>query len=339
MNANDPVAIVNELFLLMQKIGLGLYGKFIGEGIELLFVLGLLMATWHTLMWMLADSTVDYFINQLSLLVKVAIILLMLTGWTDTVRDFLVGNMERTIQQISAHSTDPVETVRTLWSAAQTIFSLTRANAASVCEELPKLADDGTPLPGTQTTCHLSHGKNHQSGWIDTLRNLSFVLLSFVFKVIAVLAIAQMAIAFMLVAQMSSFLLAIGFCLGPILLPWYLLPATEFLFNGWLRFIIVAGLYKVVAWLMLTMVQAGITPATQKLVLQLSGSVNSHVSSTLDFNCLTLLGLAFTCSVGACMMWQVPHIAQGIVSGHSALTLRGFGNNTIAGHLRSNSKR
>ncbi|KAF9395954.1 hypothetical protein CPC16_005855 [Podila verticillata] len=159
---------------------------------------------------MLADSTVDYFINQLSLLVKVAIILLMLTGWTDTVRDFLVGNMERTVQQISAHSADPVETVRTLWSAAQTIFSLTRANAASVCEELPKLADDGTPLPDTQKTCYLSHGKNHQSGWIDTLRNLSFVLLSFVFKVIAVLAIAQMAIAFMLVAQIALTLRGFG---------------------------------------------------------------------------------------------------------------------------------
>ncbi|BBO59921.1 type IV secretion system protein [Mycoavidus sp. B2-EB] len=331
MNANDPLGIVDELFRLMQKTGLELYGKFIHEGIELLLALGLVMATWYTLMWMLADSTIDYFVNQLNLLVKVAIILLMLTAWTSTVRDFFIGNMERTAKQISLHSATPADTVRTLWNAAQTIFSLTRADATSVCEELPKLTDDGAQLAGNQRICHLSHSAhNHQNHWLDTLRNLSFVLLSFIFKVIAVLAVTQMAIAFMLVAQMSSFLLAIGFCLGPILLPWYIFPATEFLFNGWLRFIIVAGLYKVIAWLMLTIVQAGINPAIQKLVLQLGAGVGPHVSSQLDLHCLTMLGLGFTGSVGAYMMWQVPQIAQCLISGHSALNLPRFGPSQMA---------
>ncbi|BBE09511.1 MAG: Type IV secretory pathway, VirB6 components [Glomeribacter sp. 1016415] len=339
MNANDPLGIVNELFQLMQKVGLELYGKFISEGIELLLVLGLVMTTWHTLMWMLADTTIDYFVNQLNLLVKVAILLLMLTAWTDTVRDFFIGNMERTAQQISANSAAPVDTVRTLWSAAQTIFSLTRADASSICEELPKLADDDAQLAGNQRICHLGHGANKKNSWFDTLSNLSFVLLSFIFKVIAVLAIAQMAVAFMLVAQMSSFLLAIGFCLGPILLPWYIFPATEFLFNGWLRFIIVAGLYKVIAWLMLTIVQAGINPAMQKFVVQLGAGVGPYVSSQLDFHCLTMLGLAFTSSVGAYMMWQVPQIAQGIVSGHGALNFQGFGPSRMAGPLPPNHRR
>ena len=42
-------------------------------------------------------------------------------------------------------------------------------------------------------------------------------------------------------------MLYVGLALGPILIPFLLIPNLSFMFNGWLRFMISAALYKVIA--------------------------------------------------------------------------------------------
>ena len=94
-----------------------------------------------------------------------------------------------------------------------------------------------------------------------------------------------------------------------------MLPAGEFLFDGWLRFTISAGLYKVVAWLMMAIVYNGALPGIQNLVQQVAMQSGTNSDEYYATNYLSMLALALVCGIGAFMMWQVPDIAKGLVTG------------------------
>jgi len=138
---------------------------------------------------------------------------------------------------------------------------------------------------------------------------------------------------YVLVVQMGSILLSVAFILGPILVPWYLLPATEFLFTGWLKFTIVAGLYKVVAWLLVTIVIGGVLPALTALLNGITSAVSTNTDDYYGSAYLTYMAVAFVACVGAYMMKMVPNIANGLVSGQARIDTGTFGKGAVGQQL------
>ena len=111
------------------------------------------------------------------------------------------------------------------------------------------MTPDGQIVSGTHQECaEPSSNPSTSRGLSLDLQNmmatLAYTLLAFAAKLIAAAALLLMGLAFVMVIQLGSFLMAFAFCLGPVLIPWFLLPPTEFLFDGWLRFTIVAGLVQ-----------------------------------------------------------------------------------------------
>lgn len=316
------IGTINALFAQMQQVGWSLYGVLLDEGRDLLWLLAFIMTGWYLVNLLLADGFPDFFANCFNLAIKGAIVLFMLTSWTGTVRDVFVNNLEQVAQKVAGGDTDPAAMVTSILSGMQMVWSGTRGDSAQTCTEVKDYAPDGTALGTSHQVCTAGAGANEPSASVwDVLKSLPVILLTFLAKGLAILSLLLMGCVFMVVAQMASFLLAVAFCLGPILIPWYLLPPTEFLLDSWLRFTITAGLYKVVAWVFVTIFVRGAVPSINGLVAQASAA---GATAHFETNYLAMLALTFIGIVGAFMLWQVPTIA-GALAGGGGGSAKGFG--------------
>lgn len=331
---NDVISVLNTLFSTMQTTGTGLQTLFLSDGIDLLAALGLIMATWHVFLWLLEGDFPGFFANLFRHLIRCAVILVMLTTWSSTVHSYFVDNMQTMATRVSGGQGNPGDLLRTLVNAASTIMQGVRTQAAQVCQDVPDVTPEGVVIPNTNhQECGSTSDTGANSAGLSSIwtlvKNLPLILLAFLAKALAIIAITLMTLIFVVVVQFGSFLLDIAFCLGPVLIPWYVLPAGEFLFDGWLKFTVSAGLFKVVAWLMMAIVNSGVLPGIQSLVQQAATQNGTNSDAYYATNYLAMLALALVCGVGAYMMWQVPDIAKGLVSGGGAGGLGGFGKGVI----------
>ncbi|MFM0307761.1 type IV secretion system protein [Paraburkholderia sp. RL17-383-BIF-A] len=341
---NDVISVLNALFTAMQAKGTSLQTLFVSDGLDLLAALGLIMATWHAFLWLLEGDFPGFFANMFRHLIRCAVILVMLTAWSGTVHAYFVDNMQTMASRVSGGEGNPGDLLRALVNAASTIMQGVRTEAAQVCEQVPDITPDGVVIPNTNhQVCGTTSDAGANSVGLDSIwtlvKNLPLILLAFLAKALAVIAIALMTMIFVVVVQFGSFLLDIAFCLGPVLIPWYVLPAGEFLFNGWLRFTISAGLFKVVAWLMMAIVNGGVLPGIQSLVQQAAAQNGTNSDAYYATNYLAMLALALVCGVGAFMMWQVPDIARALVSGSGGGGSAGFGKGLIGRNVTPKSLR
>lgn len=343
---NDVLSVLNTLFALMQSQARSLETVFLPDGLDLLGALGLIMAVWHMLMWGLDGDFPSFFANLFRHIIKCAILFAMLMSWTSTVHDYFVGNMQTMASRVAGSESDPAELVRVLVSAGATIIEDARGEAAQTCEQVPDTTPEGMIIPGaTHLECgtssaDTSQGSTGSLGSIWALvKNLPLILLAFFAKALAMLAVLIMTLVFVVVVQFGSLLLSIALCLGPVLAPWYLLPATDFLFDGWLKFTVSAGLYKVVAWLMMAIVTRGVLPAIRSITEQAAAHAGSNPDAYYAANYLAACAMALVAGIGAYMMWQVPEIAKGLVTGSGGGGLGGFGRGFIARRVISGQKR
>ncbi|SFT83901.1 type IV secretion system protein [Paraburkholderia aspalathi] len=331
---NDVISVLNTLFATMQAKGGSLQTLFLSDGLDLLAALGLIIATWHVFLWLLEGDFPGFFANLFRHLIRCAVILVLLTAWSTTVHSYFVDNMQTMASRVSGGDGNPGDLLRALVNAASTIMQGVRTEAAQVCEEVPDATPEGVVIPNTEhQECGATSDAGANSAGVSSIwtlvRNLPLILLAFLAKALAIIAITLMTLIFVVVVQFGSFLLDIAFCLGPVLIPWYVLPVAEFLFDGWLRFTISAGLFKVVAWLMMAIVDSGVLPGIQSLVQQTATQSGTNSDAYYATNYLAMLALALVCGVGAFMMWQVPEIARALVTGGGGGGVKGFGKGAI----------
>lgn len=334
---DDILSTINQLFAAVQSAGSSLENLFVSDGIDLLAALGLIVATWHTLLWLLDGDFPNYFSMMLRHVVKVAVLLLILTTWSGTVHSYFVSNMQTMADRVAGGSADSNTLANTLVGAIQTVMSGTRTKSHTVCTDVPDYTlDGGIPTGTSHQDCHdvNDNALDNTSFW-TAFKTLPVVLLTLLAKAIALIAMVLCVLIFVVVVQMGSILLHIAFCLGPILVPWFVFPPTEFLFENWLRAVIGAGLYKVIAWIMMGLVMKGVVPGFNALLQKVAAT--NGVGSEIYYNTayLALIALALVASIGAFLMWQVPAIASTYAGGGGA-SLNGFGKGAISKMAQGN---
>lgn len=156
-------------------------------------------------------------------------------------------------------------------------------------------------------------------GWTDYLIAMAkglFRIPHIFLALIASLFVGLAMVVYIFVVLMADVLVAVGLTLGPIMIPFYLMPVLSFLFDGWLRFMITAGFYKLVATVMLAL--------TYNLVKELevtSRALNAAGAGAgaIWIGDLASLALAIVIAfIAFLLMWQVPSIASALVSGNGA---------------------
>jgi hypothetical protein len=134
------------------------------------------------------------------------------------------------------------------------------------------------------------------------------VAFTVLFKLGALAFMVGCGIVYLAVYLLSMTLLAIAFALGPVLLPWLLVPWAAFLAEAWLRFCLSAALHQVVGIVMVTLVSAMHEP--------LLASLDRHLGEDpAAFNFFYFAGALLLGGVSAFMMLQVPALAGALVHG------------------------
>lgn len=128
---------------------------------------------------------------------------------------------------------------------------------------------------------------------------------------ISLLLIVSIAVCAAMLA-LSQVMLSIGLIVAPIMIPWLVIEQTAFLFHGWLKFVIVAGMQKVVGAILLGM-SAGLLDVVAKLANSAEASPAFDATSYLVAALLSLL-MAF-------LMLQIPAIASALISGLPSTSL------------------
>lgn len=134
-----------------------------------------------------------------------------------------------------------------------------------------------------------------------------------IFKIFAIGFITVAAAIFTAMYAVSQVLIGIALALGPVFIPWLLLDATSFVFWGWIKFLIVAALYKVVGLVVLSYGAAMMTWLTQATIAA------SLVGDEASVNVIASLVVVLLSFVLAFLMFQIPTIANGLMSGHASV--------------------
>ncbi|TAL56908.1 type IV secretion system protein [Pandoraea sp.] len=303
--------VFETFFLAMQHAGQAMYGRLVPQGYEIVGTLAFIMTAWYLLNLVLGDGFVDFASNMLNMGIKAAVVLVMLGGWTSQLQTLIVNNTESMAQTLSGGAFDAQAPLETLMSTAE-IF--VRSEDTKSMNKPP--ASTGSTL-GAIASMVTSGGF-----WA----NLASLFISWLLIGLTVFFLLICAFIYMAVIQMGSFLLALAFGIGPVMVAWYVCPPMEFLFNSWLRFTIGAAFYKLIAIAMMTILAVGMPQIgilAQQYVAQ---------STTADFfvtNYMPALAISIMCAIAAWMMWQVPHYADGLVSGGTGGRVSGLGSGSI----------
>lgn len=117
---------------------------------------------------------------------------------------------------------------------------------------------------------------------------------------------------YVFVIATAMVLVQIGLTMAPIMVPWLLWDATAFLFSSWLKFMVTAGVVKIVASLNL-----GMTWGLLEAVKTLANSA----SATPVFDEFAYLTAALLALLMAFLMLQTYSIASGLVSGFPSVAM------------------
>lgn len=307
--------VFTTFFTVMQHAGQAMYGRLVPQGYEIVGTLAFIMTAWYLLNLLLGDGFVDFASNMLNMVIKAAVVLVMLGGWTSQLQTLIVNNTESMAQTLSGGTFDAGTPVHTL---------LTTADILLRSQDRKEL--DKPPASAGSTLGAIASMVTSGGFWA----NLASLFVSWLITFLAILLLVICTFIYMAVVQMGSFLLALAFGIGPVMVAWYVFPPMDFLFNGWIKFTIGAAFYKLVAMAMMTILAVGM-PQIGILAKQYGAQ-----SSTANFfvtNYMPALAICIMCAIAAWMMWQVPHYADGLVSGGTGGRVSGFGSGMIGRSL------
>lgn len=100
--------------------------------------------------------------------------------------------------------------------------------------------------------------------------------------------------------------------LAPVMVPFFVVPALTGLFQGWLRFTLMAGMLKIVGTFVLMFTDAlmqGLVTLSREVRLPAEGSWDNLMTASP----LVYAGLMMLAGLSCCLMMQVPALARGLL--------------------------
>lgn len=331
--ALDVSGTISKIYTSIVNLAQAKAGVLITDGQDLALVLLLISLSWTVLQWLLSSDGVQALVEAFGTMARYAIVAMMLLGWLGLVGGTLQANVNDIAQKVAdTHSIN--QSVDLMFKAATRMFSTQIADRMAGCTEVT--VDTPDPAGGASTGQHteLQCPKAGSASWLDILVNFPIVIFAFLFKLIALVFLLLLMAAFLTVIFMAEVMFGIALTLGPILVPWLIWQRTEWLFDGWLRFTLSACFTKIVAFFMVGFVTFAIVEAKNA-----ADAIASTVGGAdfLAVDEMAALLIALCAAIGAFMMWQVPGIAQGLLSGSGGASAKGFGRGAMGKALNPGS--
>ncbi|MCO8402812.1 type IV secretion system protein (plasmid) [Burkholderia cenocepacia] len=150
---------------------------------------------------------------------------------------------------------------------------------------------------------------------LDTLQFFS-QLIDAGIGIFSKLALAAALLVYIAIYAIGTLMLYCGIALGPFMIPWKVHTETEFLFDGWMRFTIGAGLYKVVCAIAIKLVGGSITALVTAVT-----NLNTSGQTALGYDITASIIVFVLCGFLIFVLWEVPKIASGLVSGNASASI------------------
>lgn len=300
-------------------------GALVADGIELTKYLLLFMIAWFLLQMLLNEDVPETIASILNTAFKAVFIVFLLNSWNGGfVSDFFGSTMDQIAQKVSGPDGSSSAGIQGI---VKMIEAVNRANKAQVvCTEVEAPATDamGNPTPGGGKVVNCTDQSGGIGSLLKVLGSPVMWLIAAGLKLLTTGVLALLAAVYMLVVNLGAVLIGVAMTLGPILVPWFLIPPGSFLFDGWLRFMITAGLMKVVGAVLMTIVNAAILVAKGYV-----DTTIAHIEDVTTVDTFAMIVICIITCIGVFLMWQAPIIAAGLVSGASKTSPKGFGEGMV----------
>lgn len=278
----------------------------IPEGQDLAAVLLLIAVSLALIDAVLSGDGASALAQVINSLMRYFLVVVLLAGWSSTVGDFFNANMNQVAQKVAG--VDTVGSSMNLMFKALVAMAGPEETVGDNCYTTPSGMDDAVP----QVICDKPPGAkaNPLSVW-DVIAYLPRILFQILLKLVATVFVVIMMIAYVMVIVMAQAMFSIGMCLGPILVPGLVWARTEFLFDGFLRFMLKASMTKIVAALMVATV-AGVISVMSNMakIIDTGGAVGR-------IDLVAAIMVMVVAAVGAYLMFNVESIANALISGGS----------------------
>ena len=299
-------------------------GVLIGDGQDLAAVLLLITSGWIVVIWLLSGDGSTALMDAFGAIAKYSIVTMLLAGWLGTVGGFFQANVNDLSKKVAGTSSVDGSINLMLGAAKKLFVSAEYDSRSSKCKDV-EVSDPMTGTISTGVQCE-NTTRGAEPTWSDILLNFPMILFTWLFKLLALVFLMLATAAFLLTIFIAEVLFGLALTMGPILVPWLIWQRMEWLFDGWLRFTIGACLTKVVAFFMVG-ITAGIITAA-KTVADVANVKSGSEMLAVDEMAAFLICIC--AAISALLMWQVPGIAQGLISGSGGASASSFGRGAIA---------
>jgi hypothetical protein len=283
-------ALIAGLFSEMD----GAVGKLTEAGMALTGLLFVIAIAWEGIMVAISGESVNSAISKvIKLTMTTGIVLFFLTG---QVADPINKSFDKIAEMISGGASTSVTE-----AAGQLVKTVMTVAEGNVDRTLDAAGVTAATQPGQSVQDRVTAWWNSLS--IGMLFQLQLERLLSILMSIPIALAGALYIAAYLIAILS---IKLALVLAPVMAPWLLLGPTKFLFDGWLRFFLGAGMQKVVGSFFFVV--------TYKL---LEGAAKIAANGASMGDALGSYLLAILLAVICCwLMLQVPSISAGLISGH-----------------------
>lgn len=283
-NATLFMTTLNQLFASLDAS----MTQFTDDGRTLAAILLVIVISWDGIISMVAGSGIN---ELLSKLIKHAItagmVMAILSG---VLVDPINKSFDAMAEKIGGGKTSIGGAVASIQKTVVTIWNGKQASEAGANERF-----------GQQI-------KDQVTGWWNTLTSGGLTQMALEFIMTALIVVVILICGAIFIAQfiITQILLKLALIIMPVMVPWVIFSRTEFLFDGWLRFFLSAGMQKVVGAFFFSITLNLLEGATQ-IAATAEGAAGALGAYTLV---LILSGVV------AYLMLQIPQIAAGLISGH-----------------------
>ena len=287
-NSNHPINYTKyaSIIHVMQQTGITMANRFVPNAVELTGILGGLGFTWLGIMIMLSQADVWH------MGLRPLFILAMYIGITLAMLEYY-----------AAFSTDVVDG---FIYAAGVLTGTTPGSGFSVVYQM------FSTLGSIETAMINSldpHFHSMTFGNIPENIGIFFTTLYRAFQnvgMVVPIILLMMIIAFLFGMLFITFqiVIAVAIAVGPVFIPFLVLPITRFLFEGWLKFLIMSGIYYLAAVVVASLIGTGMLTFANNMVVMGTTLQGQTVNIGMAYE-LLMFEL-----VGVLAMFMVPSFAH-----------------------------
>lgn len=272
----------------------------VSMGTSLFFATAALYLSFLTIKIMLSDGPMEQISEVITAIITVGIIFFPLQNYPTFLGWVNMGFSQVATQIAGVAGGTSATTTDLVWAGFQKIVS----QAFLIFNSMP-----GLPDIALSDIFDLENSSKLMTTWLFDL----FV------SMLAMLCMTGSAVLFMVIYTYALLMFMVGAVVGPIMLPWYLLSPFKFVAEGWIKFMITAGMYRVVA----ISIIAILTPFLNQMqtVMAEQAAYFTTNATTADKALLQTHHLFFSVSVlvfsiGVLyMLAKVPEIVSGLMGG------------------------